>query len=220
MELEQTERTLASDPHRSKVYSERPGIPAIAWIRDARFFIRPWTLSWFTVSTTLGFACVMIGEFPPPQFLGLVLIIALSNIGAIVLNDIADRDIDSASIEEAKRSRPIASGVVSVASAKRLAVFFFASALLAALPLGWQSLLFVVIMLIFSMVYSLKPFSLSGHPYWSIGFWILLCVVMYFMFALNLQSLGVEVLNHHNGLMFLLAIILFMGIAEILAKDL
>ena len=187
--------------------------------------IRIRTLFWFSVSTCYGFASVILQSFPPPDFIFLVLAIVFANMGAIITNDITDVEIDRVSSEPIKQARPLASKEISIRTATILAVIFYSLSILVAMLYGHPAELFCTVIILFSLAYSLPPFRLCARPYASILFWVALCIVCYGLMAFTLQtkygatdSMGLAWAK--PGIIFITSIVFFMGVAEILAKDL
>ncbi len=204
----------------SVVNPEAKRMLVFGWIADAGQFIRPWPLFWLSITTSYAFAGVLLGNSPPMRFGLLVIAIIMCNVMATVVNDIADIQVDRLSTERHKRDRPIASGRVSLRRARQIAVLFFVGSFIIAGFLGPEALALVLVVNCFSLCYSLKPFSFSGRPISSIAFWVLLCIVVYSLFTHALSGLASDQISHRAGLVFIVAITLYMGVAEIVSKDL
>jgi 4-hydroxybenzoate polyprenyltransferase len=165
--------------------------------------------------------------FPDKQFLLLVITIVFANIGAIIINDIADTKVDSKSLELVKRMRPLVTGEIRKNKAIILALLFFILSLSTSFLYGFSATIFSSVIIIFSITYSLPPLHFSARPISSILYWIILCIVCYVLMVYSLEnennlrkvSISGMVLKSKQGLLFLSSIILFMGIAEVLAKD-
>lgn len=190
--------------------------------------IRPKTLLWFCVSTCYGFASVILNSAPPLHFVFLVLTIVFANIGAIIVNDIGDIEVDSKSSELSKRTRPLVTGEIKKGEAIILAVTFFLLSILTSFFYGLSAIIFSIVIIILALSYSLPPFKFCARPYSSILYWIVLCALCYLLMVLSLENInnGFIVINQGKlldskpGTIFIIGIILFMGIAEIIAKDL
>lgn len=183
--------------------------------------IRLKTLLWFTVSTCLGFSAIILQNIPEADFIYLITTIALVNIGAILINDIGDIKIDQASVEQSKQNRPITSGRISIKTGWVLIFILFILSIIVSLFHSISVTMFAVVVMIFSFTYSLPPFRFCGKPIWSILFWVLLMASCYLLMVKALTgNFNVVSTTHSISLVFILAIISFMGIAEIIAKDL
>jgi 4-hydroxybenzoate polyprenyltransferase len=190
--------------------------------------IRLKTLFWFGISTCYGFASVILNSSPPFHFSYLVLTIVFANIGAIIVNDIGDIQVDSKSIEISKRSRPLVTGEITKKEAIKLSAIAFSLSLAISMLYGISATLFSITIIIFALSYSLPPFKFCARPYGSILYWIALCIVCYLLMVLSLENINRQfsleftgtLLTRKQGWVFIIGIILFMGIAEIIAKDL
>lgn len=185
--------------------------------------IRPKTLVWFCIATCFGFASVIQHNIPTLNFLWLVLTIVFANIGAIIVNDIGDIEVDSKSEEHSKRTRPLVTGVITVREGIILACIFYTLSLLTSFAYDIRATIFSGTVIIFSLSYSLPPTKFCARPYGSILYWIVLCMTCYLLMlnALTMPNKDLNFYFHYSaGWVFIAGIILFMGIAEIIAKDL
>jgi 4-hydroxybenzoate polyprenyltransferase len=185
--------------------------------------IRPKTLFWFSVTTCFGFASLIQQKIPDTHFFYLVLTIVFANIGAIIINDIADIEVDKKSPEEGKRLRPLVTGIVSKKEAIIIVLVSFSFSLFISTFYDFRATIFSIIVIVFSLTYSLPPTKFCARPFASILYWIVLCIVCYFLMLNALTISGKTIfsyLNYTAGWVFISGIILFMGIAEIMAKDL
>ncbi|MBZ0098350.1 MAG: UbiA family prenyltransferase, partial [Taibaiella sp.] len=196
-------------------------------IRDFIRLIRLETIFWFCITTCYGFASIILGKPPPVHFAFLVLTIAFANIGAIIVNDIGDVEVDRKSNELSKRTRPLVTNAITIKAARIIAFSFYLLSILTSFLYGISATLFAVVIILFSLAYSLPPFRFCARPYGSIVYWIVLCAVCYFLMAVSLENIHEPFSLIYTGtvgtspqaLGFILGIILFMGIAEIIAKD-
>lgn len=186
------------------------------------------TLAWFCVSTCLGFSTVILNGLPPAKFIFWMLTVVFANIGAIIINDLGDMEVDNKSHEIGKRNRLITTGAVTKKDAIIYCVLSFSMSILVSFIFGLTATFFSIIILFFSLSYSLHPFKFCARPYGSILFWMILCLVSYFSMILALQNIEGRfefiltnelILNKSAGI-YMLGILLFMGVAEIIAKDL
>lgn len=185
--------------------------------------IRPKTLFWFCIATCLGFASVIQHKIPDSRFFFLLLTIVFANIGAIIINDIGDIKVDSCSEEAGKRSRPLVTGAITIKEAIFLAAIFYSISLLISFFYDFRATIFSLIVILLSLSYSLPPTKFASRPYASILYWVVLCSVCYLL-MLNALTTTEETFFHYLGYIpgwvFIVGIIFYMGIAEIMAKDL
>lgn len=156
-----------------------------------------------------------------------MLSIVFANIGAIVINDIADIGVDRISDEEKKRMRPLVTGAITVQEGYIIAILFYALSVFVAFLYGPSAVIFSVVIIIFSVSYSLPPFRFCAKPASSMVYWIVLCIVCYGLMVLcleNIQSSNQLLYTGRlwavpEGWLFIAAVILFMAIAEVISKD-
>ena len=185
--------------------------------------IRPKTLLWFSISTCYGFASIIQQKFPNAEFFILVLTIVLANVAAIIINDVADIETVRRSPEASKQKRPLVTGSVSKKEAIIIAVFFYLLSLLTSFAYGAAATLFSLVVIVFSLAYSLPPTRFSARPISSILYWVILCIACYLLLLNALAASESELYSYlllPAGWAFIMGIVLFMGIAEIIAKDL
>ncbi|QHI38042.1 1,4-dihydroxy-2-naphthoate octaprenyltransferase [Kordia antarctica] len=183
--------------------------------------IKPKVLLWFTVSTCLGFSAMILQKVPDYNFVFLVVVISLVNIGAILINDIGDIDVDMASPELSKRDRLIASGKISEKTAWSYVCIVFLLALVISIFHSIYAFVFVMIIMVFSYVYSIPPLRFCERPYGSILYWIILIGTCYIMMYITLnESIEVSIISQFSSVVFTSGVVFFIGIAEIIAKDL
>ncbi len=189
-------------------------------------FARPKTVLWFTVSTVMGFSALLLSAPPPARFFFVLLPIILLNVGAIITNDIADFSVDRHSPDPAKTSRPLVSGLVNINEAIVIASLSFGMALIMSAFISRWTFLFSVAITILAVVYSLPPFKLSSSRLGSLLFWPFMCVVCYAFWiclvdeAAPTSPEGNLLWRKPEGWMFLGAVVTFMGVGEIISKDL
>jgi len=190
--------------------------------------IRPYTLLWFCISTCYGFASVILDEAPPFTFAYLVLTIVFANIAAIIVNDIGDIEVDKRSPELSKQTRPLATGAISLRTATVLAAIFYSLSLATSFLYGMSAAIFSIVIIVCSLSYSLPPLKMCARPYGSILYWVLLCPICYCLMVISLENINSGfALTYHDtlwrpmrGYVFIMGVILFFGIAEVIAKDL
>lgn len=192
------------------------GLARPGWLARASGLVRlmrPYSVLWCASSFATMAVLLRGGEVPVARLTGCL--VAMSALGAAMrtLNDIADRDNDRLSTEADRTGRPLVTGTVPIRWAA------LQTALLAS---GGVALGFVVApglgaVLSFGVVvlvlYSAGPAPVARLPmnqvYW-IGFWVT-------VYAGVWLSVGG---SFADGLAYLAACSVFMGIGETLAKDL
>lgn len=206
------------------------------WVR----FVRPKALLWFGISTCLGFAAIILQEIPPLDFPLLIGLIILTNAASIFVNDIGDIDSDAQSVEKSRLNRPLVTGEISIRTAAIVAIVLYAIALIGAWSFKLSAFIYILTIILFGVTYSLPPLKFNGRTYASQVYWVVLCFACYFLLVSYFEEINVPFIQAliggevrtdflaHGGalysakpaLIFFAGIIFFMGIAEILAKDL
>jgi len=171
----------------------------------------------------LAFGAVIQNGVPSISFIYIIITIIFANIGAIIVNDLGDIEVDRKSLEESKRLRPLVTGQISRKEALLFSVSAFIISLAISLLYDMRATIFSIVVIVFSLSYSLPPTKFCARPYASIVYWILLCIFCYLL-MLNVLTSGNNTFNklfyYSPGWLFISGIIFFMGIAEIIAKDL
>lgn len=183
--------------------------------------MRPVQLIWLDVF--LGFAtyAVIVQQVPTWHFLLLILCSLLSDAGACTLNDIGDVTSDRLSTESSRKDRPMVTGTVGKRAAMVQAILLYSAGLLLALYLGGYVFIFALALVIISHQYSMGPLKMNGRPIISQLFWVGFALLYYSAasaYMIKYESVPWE--NILNGLYFLAVMVLFVGLAETLAKDL
>lgn len=188
---------------------------------------RPITVLWFSGLTNLGFATVILKQLPDSRFIYWILTGALANVSAIIVNDLSDIKTDTLSKEVTKKSRPITSGAISKKEAIIICVIFYIASIFVSLIYGLSATLYAITIGVASILYSLHPFKMCGRPLASILFWIFLCIVCFVLLSIGLENINSRAsihfsnsnLKNSHSIIFMLGILTFMGIAEIISKD-
>lgn len=183
--------------------------------------MRPIQLIWFDIFIGFASYAVLTQHLPRVHFLLFILTSLLTDAGACTLNDIGDIASDRISTESSRKDRPLCKGTVSMRSAKIQAYSLFALGLLLALMLDIYVFIFTLSLVLLAHQYSLPPLKMNGRPFVSQLFWVLFAILYYLTISAYLvryESIPYE--NILNGLYFLAVMVLFVGIAETLAKDL
>jgi len=110
------------------------------WLKNLMLFFPP-----FLGGTLLAQGMVVKGAIP-------FVVFSLASSAGYLVNDLMDREADSN--HPRKSSRPLASGMVAVSTAKTLAVLLAASAIIVAISVGTAFSLFVLAYLSVSVAYS------------------------------------------------------------------
>ncbi|MBI3582567.1 MAG: UbiA prenyltransferase family protein [Nitrospinae bacterium] len=203
--------------------------------------IRLPALIWFDLLSSLGMACMSLRDFPPPFFFLLIVAILFADAGSSTLNDIGDIDADRLSEDPNRLNRPLVTGVIDIRTAWMQAVLLLGTALIIASQISLSVFIIILIGIILTIMYSLPPAKLNGRSWVTQPFWILFWMGYYLLVLLFLEGIdmrfvmtmlreggnAVELLHYRgtlftssSGWIFIAAIICFMGVAEIMAKDL
>lgn len=183
------------------------------WIASVQL-CRPYSLLWFVCLPTVTMALWLTeGSVDVPRLALFVAAAALADAGLTTWNDACDVKTDRLSIEPQRNTRPIASGTIS----GRWARVQVASLLsLAVLTAGIISVWFAALLaagIIYGLAYSARPVYAEGRPVISQLFWVVLWPAMYGVIALVMSG------TFPNGWLYVVGVVLYMGIAETLAKD-
>jgi 4-hydroxybenzoate polyprenyltransferase len=183
--------------------------------------IRPQQLVWFDVFASMGFYAIIARHVPNPHFLLFIITAMIADAGACTMNDLGDYRSDCRSSEASRKKRPLCTGVVSKKAARNQAIILYAIGLILALYLDILIFLSALLLVLLSYQYSMRPLKMDGRPIISQLFWVGFALLYYFAISAYLiRYENIAPVNILNGLYFLMALILFMGIAETLAKDL
>jgi 4-hydroxybenzoate polyprenyltransferase len=198
---------------------EKTGL--LARLKGHFLLIRPVQLLWLDVFVGFASYAVIVQEVPSLHFLLFILCSLLADAGACTLNDIGDVDSDRLSSESSRSKRPMVTGTVPLKAAKAQAIVLYLLGLGLALYLDIYVFIFALSLVILSHQYSMKPLKMDGRPIISQLFWVAFAVI-YFC-AINAYFIrynDVPWENIRNGLYFLGVMVLFLAVAETLAKDL
>jgi 4-hydroxybenzoate polyprenyltransferase len=195
--------------------------PVLGRIRAHFTLMRPVQLVWFDIFIGLAAFAVLTQQLPEPHFLLFILCSLFTDAGACTLNDIGDIRSDRISIEWSRKGRPLCRGTASMKAARAQAVIFFALGLMLAIYLDIYLFLFALGLVIMSHQYSMGPLKMNGKPYVSQLFWVIFAFLYY-------GAVSAYVMHYNDvtwqgiidGLPFLAVLVIFVGIAETLAKDL
>ncbi len=182
---------------------------------------RPQQLIWLDVFASLGFYVIIAQHAPQAHFVLFILCAIIADAGACTLNDLGDLNSDCMSDEASRMKRPLCTGVVSKRAARNQAVILYSIGLAIALYLDIFIFIAAGLLILLSYQYSMNPLKMDGRPIISQMFWIGFGLLYYFAivaYLVRYDSIPIE--NIYHGLYFLMALILFMAIAETLAKDL
>jgi len=195
------------------------GLPAR--IKGHLLLMRPIQLLWLDIFVGFAAYAVIVQQVPTPHFFLFIFCSLLSDAGACTLNDIGDLDSDKLSSESSRSRRPMVLGTVPMKAAKVQALVLFAMGLGLALYLDVYIFIFAFALVVISHQYSMKPLKMDGRPIVSQLFWVGFSVLYYCAvcaYFIRYQNVPWE--NIWNGLYFLAVMVLFLAVAETLAKDL
>jgi 4-hydroxybenzoate polyprenyltransferase len=182
---------------------------------------RPQQLVWLDVFATMGFYAIIAQHAPNPHFLLFILTAVIADAGACTINDLGDFNSDCRSSEKSRKKRPLCTGVVSKKAARNQAIILYSIGLILAFYLDILIFLSAFLLILLSYQYAMKPLKMDGRPIISQLFWVGFGLLYYFAIAAYLiRYENIALANIYNGLYFLSALMLFMAIAETLAKDL
>lgn len=182
---------------------------------------RPQQLVWLDVFASMGFYAIIAQHDPNPHFFLFIMTAVIADAGACTMNDLGDYRSDCRSTEASRKKRPLCTGVVSKKAARNQAIILYTVGLLLALYLDILVFLSALLLILLSFQYSMRPLKMDGRPIISQLFWVGFGLLYYFaVSAYLIRYESIALANIINGLYFLSALILFMAIAETLAKDL
>lgn len=189
--------------------------PAPPLLIDLVRLARPYSMLWFVAVPMATMAIWLRGpNLNALDVATVIVVFALTDAGLTTYNDICDRDTDSLSAEDQRRTRPLVEGRVSVRTAyMQFAVLELAAVAGALLLSPWLAAL-IAAGAIYGIGYSMRGVRLSGRPYVSQIFWLLCWPGVYVAVFL---AVGGDWLR---GLPYVAATVVFMGVGETLAKDL
>jgi 4-hydroxybenzoate polyprenyltransferase len=134
------------------------------------------------------------------------------------VNDIADIKSDRRSIEPNRKHRPIVMGIISKRAASYRAITLFIVGCVIFVYLSFYNspliFLFALLLGLLGVQYSLPPMRMGARPIISTIFWPMLWIIYYLTL---ISFIGWE--KFGQGWSFLMAVVVFMGLAEPLAKD-
>ncbi|UCH89878.1 MAG: UbiA family prenyltransferase [Thermoplasmata archaeon] len=182
---------------------------------------RPQQLIWLDVFASIGFFAIIAQHAPRAHFIIFILCAVIADAGACTLNDLGDLESDRLSKEPSRGKRPLVTGVVSKSTARNQALILYAIGLAIAFYLDLYIFIFALMLILLSYQYSMGPLKMDGRPIISQLFWVGFGFIYYAAIcAYLIRYENVAMTNIYNGLYFMMALILFMAVAETLAKDL
>ncbi len=182
---------------------------------------RPQQLVWLDVFATMGFYAIIAQHAPNPHFILFMLTAVIADAGACTINDVGDYRSDCRSSEASRKKRPLCTGVVSKKAARNQAIILYSIGLILAFYLDILIFLSAFLLILISYQYSERPLKMDGRPIISQLFWVGFGLLYYFAISAYLiRYENIALVKIFDGLYFLIALILFMAIAETLAKDL
>jgi 4-hydroxybenzoate polyprenyltransferase len=179
---------------------------------------RPLAVFWLDFLPAVTLFVVIMGHLPSYGFLLFILGIMLFDLTSSTVNDITDFESDRRSIEPNRKQRPIVRGVISKKAASNRAILLFIIGCAIFVYLSYYNspliILFAILLGLLGLQYSLPPLRMGASPVLSFLFWPFLWIIYYMLLIsyLGLESVG-------SGVLYLVSVILFMGLAEPLAKD-
>ncbi|UCE38460.1 MAG: UbiA family prenyltransferase [Thermoplasmata archaeon] len=179
---------------------------------------RPPAVIWLDFIPAVTFFVVITHHLPSYFYLLFILGIMCFDMTSSTVNDIADFESDRRSIEPNRKHRPIVMGVISKKAASYRTISLFVVGCIIFVYLSFYSspliFLFALLLGLLGLQYSLPPLEMGARPMLSTIFWPFLWIIYYLAL---ISYIGLEKVE--SGLLFLGSVILFMGLAEPLAKD-
>jgi 4-hydroxybenzoate polyprenyltransferase len=177
--------------------------------------MRPTTRLWFDVIMPLAVICVLTnGHIRWQRTLLFIAAMILIHISATFLNDVQDAETDRLSNEVLRRTRPIAIGVIP----RRLALVEASGMLVVALALvlfvSWELAGYAVALCLLIAQHELPPVRTQSRPILS-----QVAAVIGILGILFAMVIAVGMADPVRAVPYLLFVAVYMGIAEMLAKD-
>jgi 4-hydroxybenzoate polyprenyltransferase len=179
---------------------------------------RPPAIIWLDFIPAVTFFVVITHNLPSFIFLLFILGIMFFDMTSSTVNDIADIKSDRRSIEPNRKHRPIVLGIISKRAASYRAITLFVVGCVIFVYLSFYNspliFLFALLLGLLGIQYSLPPLKMGARPIISTIFWPMLWIIYYLTL---ISYIGWDKLG--QGWSFLMAVVVFMGLAEPLAKD-
>jgi 4-hydroxybenzoate polyprenyltransferase len=179
---------------------------------------RPPAIIWLDFIPAVTFFVVITHGLPSLIFLLFILGIMCFDMTSSTVNDIADFESDRRSIEPNRKHRPIVMGIISKRAASYRAITLFIVGCVIFVYLSFYNspliFLFALLLGLLGIQYSLPPLKMGAHPIISTIFWPILWIIYYLTL---ISYIGWDKLG--QGWSFFMAVVVFMGLAEPLAKD-
>jgi 4-hydroxybenzoate polyprenyltransferase len=137
-----------------------------------------------------------------------------AHLGATLISDSADVDVDAASVEGSRSTRVLVTGQGTTRDLTIFGYFLLAMAVLCAFYFGYFVGTLVLVAIMIALAYGSRPLLLSGRPIWPQIIWPVLWLIMYALIAHICQST-----LWLSGIGYAIFVALFMGVGEGITQD-
>lgn len=176
---------------------------------------RPITRVWFDLLAPLAMVSLLVTEAIPLQTVAVgAAVILLLHVGATLISDSTDVDVDAASPERSRAQRVLVTGRGRSGDFRRCGAAMLFAGIGLSFLLGPTVGLLMVIGAAIAWAYSSAPLSLSGRPLWPQLIWPALWTLMYTAVAVSCHSD-----QWRAGVGFAIFVALFMGVGEGITQD-
>lgn len=176
---------------------------------------RPITRVWFDLLAPLAMVSLLVTAAIPIQTVAVgAAVIILLHVGATLISDSTDVDVDAASEEKSRAQRVLVTGRGRSLDFRWCGAAMLLGGLGVSFALGATVGLLIVAGAAIAWAYSSPPLSLSGRPFWPQLIWPALWTLMYTAIAVSCQSD-----QWRNGVGFAVFVALFMGVGEGITQD-
>jgi 4-hydroxybenzoate polyprenyltransferase len=178
--------------------------------------MRPYAWLWFdTLPAIVMYSLLAPAPVDPRRFFTGLLAIICADASVTTLNDVCDVETDRASAEPSRNQRPIVIGLVSKRAALGQVGVLATLSLMLAFTVDSLFMAAVAWLILLGITYSAPPLRFSSRPLTALPFWVGCHVSFYLAIAALARKLYTT-----DSVLWLLGALLFMAIAENMAKDL
>ncbi|RKT55149.1 UbiA prenyltransferase family protein [Saccharothrix australiensis] len=177
--------------------------------------IRPVTRLWFDAVLPWTVITVLTGGHPPlRETLLAIAVMVLIHASLTIVNDVQDRDSDHRSAEPLRSLRPVTRGAIPLRSAYAEAAVLGLLGIAAAFALWWLVGVLAVVITAIVLQHELPPVRTQGRPL--LG---QLAGVVGLVLITGLLAVAVRTAPGAQAVPYLLFVTAYMGVAEMLVKD-
>lgn len=177
--------------------------------------IRGITRLWFDILAPLTMVAILVAR--PLTVTELVVggaVILCAHLGATLISDSSDVDVDAASVESSRSKRVLVTGQGNARDLMLFGYLLLITAVSCAFYFGYLVALLVFAAILLALAYSVRPLLLSSRPIWPQLIWPVLWLIMYTLIAHIGQSP-----RWQAGLGYAVFVALFMGVGEGITQD-